>query len=395
MNDGTNTGAQFTAPVGLALDLSSNIYVADGNAIRRISPSGTNWVVTTLVGSVLVHGTNDGTNGVARFDNPQGVAVDGGGNLFVADTLNNAIRKVTPIGTNWVVSTVAGLPGRTNTASADGTNTTARFYQPFGIAADSATNLYVADTLNYTIRKVTPQGTNWVVTTLAGSPGLFGSADGTNNAARFGFPSSVAVDSVGTLYVTDFASNTIRKITLSGTNRLVSTFAGFPGATGSNDGLGTNAHFNLPQCIAVDSTGNLFVTDSGNNTIRKVTPPGLVSTLAGMAGVSGTTDATGASARFTQPYGLAVGGAGALYISDYLGYTIRQGRLAAVLQYMTSGNQLVLFWPTGLTGFVLQASSNLPATSWIPLTNGVATSGQYFVLTNNPPPPLSVYRLKK
>jgi hypothetical protein len=204
------------------------------------------------------------------------------------------------------------------------------------------------------------------------------------------------VDSLGTLYVTDFTSNTVRKITTSGTNWVVTTLAGLPGASGSSDGLGTNALFKLPQNIAVDSAQNLFVTDSGNNTIRKVTPTGVVSTLAGLAGATGTTDGTGTTVRFNQPYGMAVDSNGTLYVSDYLGYTVRQGHLAPVLQYSLSGNQLILSWPMGLTGFVLQGCSNgLPATAWYYLTNGVVSSGQYFVLTNPAPPAISFYRLKK
>ncbi len=137
---------------------------------------------------------------------PTGVAVDSAGNLYVADCNNCTIRKVTPVGTNWVVTTLAGRAGKSG--SADGTNSAARFYSPTGVAVDSAGNVYVADFYNNTIRKVTPVGTNWVVTTLAGQAGASGSADGTGSAARFYHPFGVAVDSAGNVYVADSAELT-------------------------------------------------------------------------------------------------------------------------------------------------------------------------------------------
>ena len=137
--------------------------------------------------------------------------MDSAGNVYVADADNDTIRKVTPVGTNWVVTTLAGLAG--NAGSADGTNSAARFYYPYGVAVDSAGNVYVADTDNDTIRKVTPVGTNWVVTTLAGLAGNAGSADGTGSAARFYCPGGVAVDSAGNVYVADTHNDTIRKVT--------------------------------------------------------------------------------------------------------------------------------------------------------------------------------------
>src|SRR5205814_1641882 len=136
--------------------------------IRKVAPAGTNWVVTTIAGLAgrLNTGTNDGANSTARFNRPLGIALDGAGNLYVADTSNQTIRKVTPVGTDWVVTTLAGLAGVSG--SADGTNTTARFNAPAALTVDSATSLFVADFLNNTIRKMTPAGTNWVVSTLAG-----------------------------------------------------------------------------------------------------------------------------------------------------------------------------------------------------------------------------------
>ena len=187
----------------MAVDAGGNVYVADStnNTIRKLTPMGTNWLVTTLAGQAGVKGTNDGTGSAARFDSPAGVAVDGLTNLYVADTGNDTIRKLTLTGTNWVVTTLAGLAG--SSGNSDGTNSAAQFASPFGVAVDAGGNVYVADTTNNTIRKLTPTGTNWVVTTLAGVAGSSGSADGTNNAARFYWPAGVAVDSATNLFISD------------------------------------------------------------------------------------------------------------------------------------------------------------------------------------------------
>src|SRR5207247_1617205 len=143
-------------------------------------------VVTTLAGSPQEYGSTDGTNSNARFFSPSGVAADTNGNIFVADTINNTNRKVVAAGTNWVVTTIAGAAG--SSGGADGTNGAARFMTPFGVAVNNPGNVFVADTDNHTIRKITPLGTNWVVSTIAGQAGSFGSVDGTNKSARFLYP---------------------------------------------------------------------------------------------------------------------------------------------------------------------------------------------------------------
>jgi sugar lactone lactonase YvrE len=313
--DGTGSNASFTSPQGVAVDSAGNVYVADtGNyIIRKITPSG---VVTTLAGLARNPGTADGTGNAARFFQPAGVTVDSAFNVYVADTGNFTIRKITPSG---VVTTFAGLAG--NTGSTDGTGNAARFNNPYGVAADSAGNIYVADTNNSTIRKITPSA---VVTTLAGLAGSTGSADGAGNAARFFQPAGVAVDGAGNLYVADTINNTIRKITPSG---VVSTLAGLAGSSGSTDGAGNAARFNNPYGVALDGAGNLYVVDTLNNTIRKITPSGVVTTLAGVAGIRGSADGTGRIARFTSPNGLAADGAGNghVYVADSINSTIRIG----------------------------------------------------------------------
>jgi uncharacterized repeat protein (TIGR03803 family) len=324
-NDGTGSAARFNYPKLMAVDSAGNVYVTDQNnyTIRKVTPAG---VATTLAGLAGVSGTNDGTGSAARFGLPWGVAVDSAGNLYVADFGNDTIRKVTPVGTNWVVTTLAGLAG--NSGSADGTNNAARFYDPRGVTVDSATNLYVADCYNFTIRKVTPVGTNWVVTTLAGLAGNSGSADGTGSAARFDYPEGVAVDSTGNLYVTDNQNETIRKVTPVGSNWVVTTLAGLAGNYGSADGTGSAARFHDPTGVAVDTNGNVYVGDYSNDTIRKVTPVGtnwVVTTLGGWACHSGTNDGTGSAARFYNPSGVAVDSMGDVYVADSSNDTIREG----------------------------------------------------------------------
>ena len=188
-----------------------------------MTPAGTNGG-TTLAGLAGSPGSADGTGSNARFNDPSGVAVDSAGNVYVADSYNDTIRKVTPAD---VVTTLAGLAG--NAGSADGTGSAARFDDPTGVAVDSAGNVYVADDCNSTIRKVTPVGASWEVTTLAGLAGSSGSADGTNSAARFNDPYCVAVDTNGNVYVADYANDTIRKVTPVGTNWVVTTLAGLAG----------------------------------------------------------------------------------------------------------------------------------------------------------------------
>ena len=148
---------------------------------------------TTIAGLAGVSGTNDGVNSDARFFSPAELTVDDTGAVYVSDMLNHAIRKLTPAGTNWVVSTVAGLPG--SVGAADGTNSEARFDRPAGLKFDGPGNLFVADLYNHMIRKVTPIGTNWAVTTIAGLTAVHGSSDGTNTDARFYSPRGLAVDS--------------------------------------------------------------------------------------------------------------------------------------------------------------------------------------------------------
>ncbi|MDR6854658.1 NHL repeat-containing protein [Variovorax guangxiensis] len=296
--DGTGDAAQFNGPSGMAVDSSGNVYMADyyNNRIRKITPAG---VVTTWAGSGTA-GFADDTGAAAQFNGPTGMAVDPSGNVYVADNLNHKIRKITPAG---VVTTLAGSG---TAGSADGPGTTAQFNYPGGIAIDASGNVYVAN--DNTIRKITSNG---VVTTLAGST-TSGSTDGAGPVARFNGPYSLTVDTSGNVYVADTVNHMIRKITPAG---VVTRFAE-SGTTGSADGASENAQFNFPSSVAVDISGNVYVAELGNNAIRKITPAGAVTTLAG-SGRPGFADGIGASAQFDNPWDVELDASGNLYIATY------------------------------------------------------------------------------
>lgn len=311
--DGPATQAKFRLPNNVAVDGAGNVYVADtaNNVIRKITPAG---MVSTLAGQAGTHGSSDGVGSAAQFWAPFGIAVDSSNNVYVADTGNNTIRKINSAG---VVSTLAGLAG--HPGSTDGARSYARFRNPWNLAVDSSGNVIVADMSNDTIRKITPTG---AVTTLAGQAGESGNTDGLGNTARFYDPFAVAVDASGNIYVSDSANNTIRKIAPAGT---VMTLAGLAGNVGNTDGNTGSARFWNPQGLAVDDVGNIYVADTGNNTVRKITSTGIVSTLSEVAGTN-SVPGESADVQLNSPGGVAVDKVGNIYVADTNDHCIRKIR---------------------------------------------------------------------
>ncbi len=347
--NGAGTAASFDHPYGSCIDAAGNIYVADtyNHLVRKITPAK---VVTTFAGSGSP-GYVDATGTSASFNNPGGLAIDATGNVYVGDQTNNVIRKITPAG---VVSTFAG-----NGAAAflNGNGTSSSFNSPAGIAIDGSGNLYIADRTNNMIRKITPVG---VVTTFAGD-GSIGNTNGPGTSASFSNPTGVAVDANGNVFVTDQNNYLIRKITPAG---VVTTLAG-TGGQGSNNGLSTSASFNKPFGLAVDQVGNVYVADEFNQLVREITPSGYVNTLAG-TGVVGSADGVGTAVGFNYPAGLVSDGQGNLYVTETLGFKIRK--------LVTTGYAIDKALPAGLTFDPATGTISGTPTASSPATNYTVTA---------------------
>jgi sugar lactone lactonase YvrE len=308
--NGTGTNALFNDPAAIVTDTNGNLFVADSqnDAIREVT---TNGAVTTFAGQLGVPGSGNGTGTGAQFNAPSGLAFDANENLFVSDTGNNAIREITPLG---AVSTFAGVAG--SGGFADGPTGSALFSAPLGIAVATNGTVFVADSRNHCIREIS----DGVVTTFAGDPQVWGAANGMGTNAQFNGPVGLAFDASGNLFVSDANNDTIRKVT---TNGMVTTFAGKAGADGSADGDVSSARFRSPAELVFDQRGNLFVADSFNQTIREISTNGMVSTVSGAARDFGSANGVNGQGRFFNPYGLAFGVDGSLLVADTYNELIR------------------------------------------------------------------------
>jgi sugar lactone lactonase YvrE len=320
--------ALFNAPAALVWDgtTTTTLYVADAgnNSIRQVAPTG---MVTTVAGDpggAAGSADTQAGGGGARFFDPQGLAVDGQGNLFIADTGNSTLRQMVLSGSAFTVTTVAGTAG--TTGSANGSGGAALFNHPQGLAVGAAGNLDVADTGNATIRQLPTQPAVGAAITYSGTPDNPGPANGTGADAQFRQPCGAALDAAGNLYLADAANHIIRMVAADGT---VSTLAGTAGKPGFSNSSGTgpaDALFNRPTGVAVGvDNGNVYlvVADTGNNAIRKVLADGTVSTLAG-DGTAGSADSVPGPARFNQPAGVALDPGGDVLVADQGNNALRE-----------------------------------------------------------------------
>jgi sugar lactone lactonase YvrE len=405
--DGVGAAARFTGPGGVLYDGAGNLYVieADGSTIRKVVlatadvttitttklPAATAMAVdgvgnlyfggnfmirkveiatgteTVIAGSPASYGTADGTGTAARFGGPTGITSDGSGNLFVMDTGNGLIRQV--IVATGAVTTIAGGPA--TGGSADGVGSNARFTYARGITSDGAGNLFVAD-MN-AIREVVVA--TRAVTTFAGQATTPGYVDGTLSAARFGQPLALVADGAGTIYVADNGNQVIRSIAIA--SGMVTTLAGTAGVRGGADGTGAAASFGNPSGITIDGKGNLYVADSTNQTIRKIViATGVVTTLAGVTNAAGgadSADSTRHKTLFNDPTALASDGADTLYVADQNNHTIRQ-------IVLSTG---IVSTPIGVAGRVGVITGPLPAQLDTPAGLAVGLAGELMISDEN------------
>jgi streptogramin lyase len=382
-SNGSGTNALFSDPAAIVMDAGGNYFIADSrnHAIRKVT---TNGVVTTFAGKLGVSGSANATGTNATFNTPCGLAFDSSGNLFVSDTGNNVIRKIAPAG---AVTTFAGATG--SAGFLDGASGSALFNSPLGITIATNGAVFVADGGNHCIRKIS--GGN--VTTFAGSPQVWGNADGSGTNAQFNGPCGLKFDALGNLSVSDANNNTIRKIS---TNGIVTTFAGVAGKDGSTDGDLLTARFRSPAELAFDKKGNLFVADSFNQTIRKISTNGIVSTVCGAAGISGTASGTNGVGKLFNPYGLAVAANGTLVVADSYNELVRAVIVPfKVTMQLSGGNHsTTLAWDAVIgKKYQVQFKTEVSAATWTNLGSPLTAIDFSLSATDTSATGMKVYRV--
>lgn len=341
--------AQMNYPTGITADGSNNLYVADSLNLRIRKISGSN--ISSVAGNgKLAYSGDGGAAANAQLDSPQAVAVDAAGNLYIADTGNNVVRRVARGG---AISTFAGN-GQVGSGGDNGAATSAQLNTPLGVAVDAAGNVYIADSQNGKVRRV---GTNGTIATVAGNGTQgFGGDNGAATSAQLYTPTGVAVDAAGNLYIADFNNNRVRRVSVNGT---IATVAGTGNSGFSGDGgAATSAQLNLPRAVAVDAAGNLYIADSGNNRIRLVNSSGGITTFAGN-GLPGFAGDNGQAirAQVGNPQGVAVDAAGNVYVADGAG-RVRKIYSSGFIQTVAGGNQRGY---SGDGGSSLAAALNAPS----------------------------------